>query len=262
MLTARQPEMIANRGTLTRIHRSSTSASLAYLRPDVVMEIFKHYPRGVHFSAPPVYHSSKFTGADAYTWVEPWTRTAVVSFRGSHELRDLFYNADMGLVDYRRHGRVHRGFLIQYESIEDSIREFIERARAEGEVDRVESVGHSLGGALATLFAIGGGDLPASLVTFGSPMVGDDTFAQAQKYKGLSEVLRVVHSNDPIPNAPPSGLYAHLRGRSVRCFMLKSSQRCRTGAHAFENHSLDIYRALLTSIMDDLEEGGSDGGSN
>ena len=74
----------------------------------------------------------------------------------------------------------------------------------------IRSVGHSLGGALATHAAADlsflykhGSSINIKLTTFGSPRVGDLTFStwlQAQ----LASSWRMTHYCDPVPHLPPT----------------------------------------------------------
>ena len=78
----------------------------------------------------------------------------------------------------------------------------------------IDIVGHSLGGALATLYALENArttQLPTSvLYTFASPMVGDSTFAAAVNQLGLTS-WRIVNAQDWVPKLPSALLgYAHI----------------------------------------------------
>ncbi len=68
-------------------------------------------------------------------------------------------------------------------------------------------IGHSLGGALATLAALDmqkQGNNVQGLVTIGQPRVGNAQFA-AQADKSLAgKVKRLVHKTDPVPHLPPT----------------------------------------------------------
>lgn len=73
------------------------------------------------------------------------------------------------------------------------------------------SQGHSLGGALATLTALGlqqRGVVPAGVFTFGSPRVGQASFTDLYDASGLTPVTyRIVNERDPVTKVPPeSGL--------------------------------------------------------
>ena len=81
-----------------------------------------------------------------------------------------------------------------------------------GESEQVWFVGHSLGGAMATLAfhaygnwrAAARKDNDARLVTFASPQVGDSCFIEDFQTKYPGQFLHVVDKGDPVPYAPPS----------------------------------------------------------
>ena len=74
-------------------------------------------------------------------------------------------------------------------------------------------VGHSLGGAIATLAAA---DLkkrgtPADLYTYGAPRIGGTATSNFITNQGLGSISRVTHLNDPVPRLPPVALgFAHI----------------------------------------------------
>ena len=139
--------------------------------------------------------------------------------------------------------RVHGGFLRAYESVrarvfaavddviaaETHAREDDHDARdddhdARDDTWHVFVTGHSLGGALATLFACELGqsasgpgparDVTVTMYNFGSPRVGDGTFCDA--YNALvPDSVRVVNRGDLVPTLPALLGYRHV-DRGVR----------------------------------------------
>jgi Lipase (class 3) len=77
--------------------------------------------------------------------------------------------------------------------------------------EQVWFVGHSLGGAMATLAfhaygnwcAAARKDNNARLVTFGSPQVGDSRFVKEIQARYPGQFLHVIDKGDPVPYAPP-----------------------------------------------------------
>mmetsp|Transcript_3399 Transcript_3399/g.526 ORF Transcript_3399/g.526 Transcript_3399/m.526 type:complete len:145 (-) Transcript_3399:143-577(-) len=64
--------------------------------------------------------------------------------------------------------------------------------------------GHSLGGAVATIFAahlLKLGYPVTELVTFGSPRVGNKEFAMYVSSR-IPKAIRIVHNRDPVPCVP------------------------------------------------------------
>ncbi|MEN9868033.1 MAG: hypothetical protein RL748_3623 [Pseudomonadota bacterium] len=97
---------------------------------------------------------------------------------------------------------VHGGFLRTFESFEPVIGEYLRHA---GSLSTVHVVGHSLGGALATLTAdyLQLRGMNVKLYSFGSPRVGTNTFSQylTQKLKA-ENVFRVSNQSDPVTMVP------------------------------------------------------------
>jgi hypothetical protein len=113
----------------------------------------------------------------------------------------------------------------------------------------VQVTGHSLGAALATLYAAENAFTHQhtsirSLYTFGSPMVGDDIFADAFDELGL-ESWRISNVRDWAPKLPlvlPLAPYHHIR--KVRSYdslgKVKPTLKC--------VHSLATYLSLIDSM--------------
>jgi hypothetical protein len=92
-------------------------------------------------------------------------------------------------------GAVHAGFLAVYDEVATGL-----AARLDEVAGRpVWFTGHSLGGALATIAAARAGSFQG-LYTFGSPRVGDETFAN---WFAGRPCYRVVHHDDVVPRLPP-----------------------------------------------------------
>ena len=102
--------------------------------------------------------------------------------------------------------RIHTGFLTAFQTRPRGpaadIRSFFEGKNP----TRIHVVGHSLGGALATLTAEMLGNAGVSevlLYTFGCPRVGDRGFANALRDSiGSRNIYRVYHPADPVPMLP------------------------------------------------------------
>ena len=111
---------------------------------------------------------------------------------------------------------VHWGFYNQFSELKPEIDEIIEKYRKEEKnSNEIIFSGHSLGGALATMAALKYGmeypDLQVNCVTFGSPRVGDEKFANYFD-KIVKNSYRFVNDNDPIPCIPTAWRYQHVKG--------------------------------------------------
>jgi hypothetical protein len=133
---------------------------------------------------------------------------AYVAFRGTQpdSVSDMLADARFGLRPWPGGGRVHHGFRDAFEALHAAINDWLEDP---GHRDlQLVVTGHSLGAAMATIMA---GSYPAaSLVTFGSPRVGDAAFVA--RFAGR-DVRRYVDCTDMVARVPPELLgYAHLAG--------------------------------------------------
>lgn len=149
-------------------------------------------------------------GAQAYV---AWTDTfAIVSFRGTepNEFRDFLDIISLFPVPWVRDGRVHEGFLKQFNHVWPRI-----DRRLQGLSGRpVFFTGHSLGGALATLAldAFGRGQA----YTVGSPLVGNRAFVAGFNRRHGERSFRYVNNSDLVTFIPPPGWllnYAHVDRR-------------------------------------------------
>jgi len=133
----------------------------------------------------------------------------VLSLRGSSSWEDVKTDIDVRRVPFFS-GLVHSGFLKQYQSIESIILQLVK----ETHVQTITCVGHSLGGALATLCALSVKNrFPEKYIqciSFGSPRVGNQAFAQEFDCK-VDKSVRVVNGQDIVTTRPYWG-YAHVKG--------------------------------------------------
>ena len=145
---------------------------------------------------------------------------AVIVYRGTDSNMDAIADAQFRMVpcsaqiadnwSWKPEGRVHRGFLRYFELTVKAICDDLQKLGC----GRVVVCGHSLGGALATMMGCMLGDLgyDVTLVTFGSPRVGDATFIQRTETT-VANIVRFVNYVDAVPRMPPALLgYRHTRG--------------------------------------------------
>lgn len=149
----------------------------------------------------------------------------IVSFRGTQptNLVNFRSSGNISMRQWDGVGRVHNGFYeaLMYRSSEQGSTLF-ERLvaaleeHAEGRV--IYLTGHSLGGALAVVFAQalhaeGHKELSgrvAGMWTYGAPRIGDSSFCQHLASTYPQRMWRLVHGADVIPKIPPKFLeYCH-----------------------------------------------------
>lgn len=131
----------------------------------------------------------------------------VFSFRGATPSAGRNWITDLNSqrVPYPglRGAAVHKGFYNAYLSIARQINLAAKSLLANCQHCHIYVTGHSLGGAIATLAAADLYSLTPDLTlyTFGSPRVGDLTFATYFD-KIVPDTWRIVHKNDLVPHIP------------------------------------------------------------
>lgn len=128
-------------------------------------------------------------------------------FRGSttaNYYADWINNARVGVERSSTGSLVHLGFNHIFLSMLGQLRRFLDaHPQANG---TVHCIGHSLGGAVATLAADwvkSHRSGPVKLYTFGAPRVSFEGFARELTRKlSASHIFRVYHQSDPVPMIP------------------------------------------------------------
>lgn len=130
--------------------------------------------------------------------------TAWISFRGTSNPLDFLTDLVAMPVKWAGGGRVHWGFRKAWRVLEKDVAGWI----AANQPTRIVTTGHSLGGAIATLFAAS--EPRAELVTFGCPLVGNAAFVAQFAAR---EVRRYRNCRDVVPRIPPDWvIYQQLGG--------------------------------------------------
>lgn len=156
------------------------------------------------------FHSTP-NDAQYYTFVCN-DNSIIFSFRGSSSLNDFMVDANIFKICVPQFGNnvyVHRGFHSQFIEIDEEIKTTIQNYKP----TKITCVGHSLGGALATLVSLSikkKFDVEVTCCTFGSPRVGNYAFSK-EFDDNVDISLRYVNEND-IVTSMPRLLYYHVRG--------------------------------------------------
>lgn len=129
---------------------------------------------------------------------------AFVLIKGTASLYDVLTDLNAGVHSSHTGFPVHQGFYYAFDSILKELKQFVNELNG---INVIHCVGHSLGGAIATLAADwlkSNGKVPTvNLYTFGSPRVGLDFFARKCTSKLNSKnIFRVCHRTDPVPMVP------------------------------------------------------------
>lgn len=129
---------------------------------------------------------------------------AFVAIKGTASLYDALTDLNTGVHSSHTGFGVHQGFYYAFDSILNDLRTFLIGLKG---VRVIHCVGHSLGGAIATLAAdwIKKANIvpTVGLYTFGSPRVGLEPFAnQCTSALRPENIFRVHHKTDPVPMVP------------------------------------------------------------
>lgn len=173
-------------------------------------------------------------------------RHTVIATRGTRPemgAPDLLTDARAAMTGFGDFGQVHKGFKKTFDSV---LANLVRDSSAVMDSDVVHCVGHSLGGAVATLMAAHYARLgkKVKLYTFGSPRVGAFTsFAAMHKAIGKDNIYRVAHDLDPISLIGPFP-YIHVNpsASDANNFTLPSP----TGSlFSTANHDMQAYIASV-----------------
>ncbi|KAJ7890117.1 alpha beta-hydrolase [Mycena olivaceomarginata] len=162
---------------------------------------------------------------------DPARLEIVVVFRGMFNLKDAVTDAKFLLVPFESPGivelvHVHRGFLGAYQNVSDQVVGIVSKEIKEYPTFRIVvtaldgwmisdeyerdlfAVGHSLGGAIASLAApsikAALPDAVVKLYTFGQPRAGNAKFARyVERMVGAENIHRAVHTLDGVPTMVP-----------------------------------------------------------
>jgi len=129
-------------------------------------------------------------------------RDLVVAFRGSVSASDWVSNFNFGMDRGPGDCIVHSGFNRIYRTFQDDLHHIVDAAKPE----TLHFVGHSLGGAMATLamadYGLRGG-AACRLYTFGTPRIGGfGLSSQLRRVLTPGTVRRVYSVSDPVPMLP------------------------------------------------------------
>lgn len=140
-------------------------------------------------------------------------RNLYISFTGTSSLKHWLCNIKMKQVSYDRKMlinfphvmrsdkkiMIHHGFLILYSEIISTLEKIIYKYSVNNPDIQIHITGHSLGGAIACILykEFMFRQFNCHCYVYGCPRVGNGYFA-----KGLENIIRVVNTEDIVPNAP------------------------------------------------------------
>lgn len=175
------------------------------------------------------------TDTQVAIWRDTQHHRLVVAFRGTEQVKWKDLRTDLLLLpvgfnpervggDFKEEAMVHGGFLHAYDSVRNKLMSLVRASvtSSDNEADtkcqwHVFVTGHSLGGALATLFALEltacqlsrDRNIKVTMYNFGSPRVGNKKFADRYNER-VKDSWRVVNHRDIIPTVPRLMGYCHV----------------------------------------------------
>ncbi|MBI2381990.1 MAG: lipase family protein [Gammaproteobacteria bacterium] len=166
----------------------------------------------------------------------------ILVLRGTDTARDWLTDGNIGLARGPSAWPVHAGFNDTFNSLRGQIDQYLRGKNPSA----IHCIGHSLGGALATLAADYLSELSVAkiqLYTFGSPRVGVTGFARHLSEKlGQEGVNRVFHTADPVGMIPIFP-YAHTPLLSPVCPLPWEGFCISPGAHSIGRYSDVLSKA-------------------
>jgi len=166
----------------------------------------------------------------------------VIAVRGTATTHDWLTNGNVGVSTSVNGSSVHAGFNATFESMKPALDRLLTPAIDQGPVRGIHCVGHSLGGALASLTADWVKSRyrkPVNLYTFGAPRVGMIGYSRSAS-EGVHALHRCTHGADPVPNVPLwPFVHAPANGAEYR---LDSGAGISVSAHGMSEDDVPGYR--------------------
>ncbi|GLS26092.1 lipase family protein [Marinibactrum halimedae] len=160
-------------------------------------------------------------------------------FRGTttaNNKADFVTDARIGITYSKTGSPVHIGFNHTFNSMQKNIETFINAGKIKG---TIHCVGHSLGGAVASLAAdwISANYVnTVQLYTFGAPRVGLGFFTKKTTSRIYAENMhRIYHRTDPVPMIPLYP-YAHAPSPGKGYFISSSEPLATAEAHSMQKY--------------------------
>jgi triacylglycerol lipase len=165
---------------------------------------------------------------------------AILICRGTESIYDWLTDGNYATVLGASGTNVHSGFNRTFHDMKDGFAGFL----AQNNPRHVHCIGHSLGGALATLAAdwLSHSGYGVDLYTFGAPRVGTREFADNLTSRvGHGNIYRVCHSSDPV-TLVPVWPYMHAPRPDGECWV------CRSASVNPALHRMPTYKTTAESV--------------
>ncbi|MBK1879439.1 lipase family protein [Pelagicoccus mobilis] len=157
------------------------------------------------------YDSTEFFDREGtFAYLAEDERNIIVSFRGTESADRIDYLTDARFIqkDFTIHGKAHSGFILALSKVESQILYSIKKRTSDAPDKKVWLTGHSMGAALATLFAIKYPEEVDAVYAIGSPRTVNK--ALAQHWHERLPLFRIVNNNDLVTRVPSPPFYQHI----------------------------------------------------
>ena len=141
-------------------------------------------------------------GEDLRFFVAGNSQEIYITFRGTQGEGDFEIDFLFKKVDFGQEGEVHEGFWESTQFLYPQVKDYIQNQQSNR---KIIIVGHSLGGAIASLTAaqsVVDGFQIQTLCTIAAPRVGDSTFRSFFEKSFKGDIYAFVNSKDIVPLAP------------------------------------------------------------
>lgn len=159
----------------------------------------------------------------------------VVAVRGSSIHHDWLTNGNFGVATGYNNTSVHTGFNKTFSSLRPELERRLSDTATRHGKQQIHVVGHSLGGAIASLVADWAKmhfNTTVNLYTFGAPRVGLSGYAQKSTF-AIDQHFRCTHGADPVPMAPVWP-FVHAPTETPHEYRLDSGQGFNPDAHKMD----------------------------
>jgi hypothetical protein len=187
---------------------------------------------------------------------------AFIIFRGTQYLADWLTNGNIATSRSDSGFLVHDGFHSAFNTMKPRLKEFMQvLQQPKHGIHTIHCIGHSLGGALATLCARWVCNQKSTyLYTFGSPRVGLEAFANNLTDKlGSDRIFRVYHKTDPVPKLLPWP-FAHVPSSGIDYYMFSPGSNFSVDYHLMPTYCASIGARTWDAIKGETEETKTDFG--